>query len=232
VPGPSPETTDPAQGVRVGPVAALMLVLALARCGAGQMQGSAAHPTATPAPHVALDAGLAQDTVYAVASTGVSTSYPGFLLALNARTGAVRWKHATAGLAGTPAVAGGELYIAPQDGTIYGLDAATGAIRWTFHRSVRVGDRIDDDGYPTLAGQTLVVGSDGGVVYALDAATGKPLWQRTVDSGGDSAPAIRDGAVSMTTVNGTVSALRASDGALNWSYHASGTMIASPVVAP
>jgi outer membrane protein assembly factor BamB len=70
------------------------------------------------------------------------------------------------------------------------------------------------------------------VVEALDTATGTVRWQHTVDGSVDSAPAIADGAVYVTTEKGSVYALRASDGALAWRYADGGLIYASPVVAP
>jgi outer membrane protein assembly factor BamB len=53
-----------------------------------------------------------------------------------------------------------------------------------------------------------------------------------VDGSVDSAPALADGAVYVTTEKGSVYALRASDGALAWKYVDGGLIYASPVVAP
>ena len=66
---------------------------------------------------------VAGDTVY-VASDG------GTLFALEAATGAERWRFATGGGAFPPALADGVVYIGSVDGTVYAVDAATGVERW------------------------------------------------------------------------------------------------------
>ena len=98
------------------------------------------------------------------------------LTALNAQTGAIRWKLPTAGMIGRPVIANGVVYFAPQDGYIYAVDAVTGQKRWRFQRTVNVSMQVGVDGYPALDGDTLYVASDGGAVYAFDAQTGKERW--------------------------------------------------------
>jgi outer membrane protein assembly factor BamB len=104
-------------------------------------------------------------------------------------------------------------------------------LRWYSHRLAQRGNHTaQTQRCPLLARRRD--GHRCGQLYALDAATGKVLWQRTVDSAIDSAPAVVDGAVFVASDNGTVYAYRASDGAPAWSYHSTGTIYASPIVAP
>jgi outer membrane protein assembly factor BamB len=70
------------------------------------------------------------------------------------------------------------------------------------------------------------------VVEALDAATGAARWKQAVNGAVDSAPAVVDGAVYVTTEKGSVYAFRASDGALSWKYADGGLIYASAVIAP
>jgi len=189
---------------RIFPLLALMTLIALAACGTST-NVAATHPRVTPT--VPLDAQLASETLYVINASPIAIAPSGWsLTALNAQTGAVRWKLPTAGMIGRPVVANGVIYFAPQDGYVYAVDAATGHMRWRFQRTVNVSTRVGIDGYPALDGDTLYVASDGGTVYALDAQTGKERWLFTLpDSKGHiyAAPAVGRGNVYVSSGNGT-----------------------------
>ena len=182
----------------------IMLLFAVAACGTSPYI-DAPHPRVTPT--VPLDPQLASETLYVINASPIAIAPSGWsLTALNAQTGAVRWKLPTAGMIGRPIVANGVIYFAPQDGYVYAVDAATGHIRWRFQRTVNVSTRVGIDGYPALDGATLYVASDGGTVYALDAQTGKERWLFTLpDSKGHiyAAPAVGRGKVYVSSGNGT-----------------------------
>jgi outer membrane protein assembly factor BamB len=79
---------------------------------------------------------------------------------------------------------------------------------------------------------TLYLSSQSGIVYALNTATGAKLWQWADPYNISSAPAALGGAVHVCGDDGTLIALRASDGALAWTAQAGGHCYGSPVVAP
>ena len=135
------------------------------------------------APHVIVGGGLvyfgssADDTVYA----------------LDAGTGAIRWKFHTAGpVRLAPSYANGRIYFGSDDGQVYCLAADTGALRWSWRppaplRILPGNGRLVSD-HPVRSG---VLVKDGlayvcvGIfptqtVYlcALDAETGTPEWVR------------------------------------------------------
>ncbi|NCO41462.1 MAG: hypothetical protein AUJ96_06695 [Armatimonadetes bacterium CG2_30_66_41] len=75
---------------------------------------------------------------------------------------------------------------------------------------------------PVVAGNRLYVAStDAHTLHALDATTGKLLWQHSFDARVDSPPTIYHGLVMCGCRDGSVSALRATDGALVWRFLAS-----------
>ncbi len=188
---------------RIFPLLALML-FALAACETGASTATT-HPRVTPT--VPLDAQLASETLYVINASPVAIAPSGWaLIALNAQTGAARWRLPTAGMIGRPIVANGVIYFAPQDGYVYAVDAATGHIRWRFQRTVNVSAQVGIDGYPALDGNTLYVASDGGTVYALDAQTGKERWLFTLPGSKGhiyAAPAVGRGKVYVSSGNGT-----------------------------
>lgn len=67
-------------------------------------------------------------------------------------------------------------------------------------------------------GKLFVAEIDAHAVHALDAANGKILWSHVAGGRVDSPPTYHQGAVLFGSVDGTVTALRASDGALAWRF--------------
>ena len=214
------------------PLVALLLMLAA--CGTS---ASTTHPRATATPRVPLDAQLDNETLYVINASPVASAPSGWsLTALNAQTGAIRWKLPTAGMIGKPVIANGVVYFAPQDGYVYAVDAATGHERWRFQRTVNASAQVGLDGYPALDGDTLYVASDGGAVYALDAQTGKQRWVFTLpDSKGHiySAPAVGDGKVYVSSGNGTNAfyALDEATGKIAWQFSAPSGFDSYPLLA-
>ena len=132
---------------------------------------------------------VANGTVYA-------GSYDGKFYALNAQTGAIKWKFATGGerrfeakgihglepktqtipdqfdvFLSSPVVAQGAVYFGSGDGHLYALDANSGDLKWKF----KTGDVIHAS--PAFADGVLFVGSWDSYFYAVDAATGKEKWR-------------------------------------------------------
>ncbi len=125
------------------------------------------------------------DTVYVAGSDGI-------VRALDAATGAVRWKAYTGGgIKIAPTVWEGRLYAGSGDGRVYALEAATGRLLWTF-RAAPEDRRIPVYGalastWPAASGVLVEDGTayvaagianyDGTHVYALDARSGAIKWQ-------------------------------------------------------
>ncbi len=198
------------------PLGAIALALLLAGCAS---IGGAPAPTATA--HVQLDSSLAGQSIYVTVSLGQSEQNDGVTLALNAQTGALHWKTDTGGTGGTPAVAGGAVYMAAEDGSIHALDAMTGKQRWSYTRTVGISAQSGYDGYATVSGDTVYVTSDSGVLFALDAATGKPRWVATWPSPTDTlyaAPAVDNGMVFVAAggPDGGAYALNVTTGKVVW----------------
>ena len=197
-------------------VAAVALALMLAGCASF---GGTPTPTATA--RAQLDSSLASQSVYVTVSLGQSEQNDGLTLALNAQTGALRWKTDTSGTGGTPAVAAGAIYLAPEDGSIRALDATTGKQRWSYTRAVGISAQSGYDGYATVSGGVVYVTSDSGALFALDTATGKPRWVATWPSTSDTlyAPPAVDGAsvfVAASGPDGGAYALDAATGKTIW----------------
>jgi outer membrane protein assembly factor BamB len=100
--------------------------------------------------------------------------------ALDAASGALKWKFATGDVVhASPAVAGGVVYIGSWDRRLYALDAATGAMKWAFvtgddpeqHNQIGIASSA------AVAGGIVYFGCRDGHFYALDAADGRLHWK-------------------------------------------------------
>jgi outer membrane protein assembly factor BamB len=154
----------------------------------------------------------------------------GLLVALDARTGAERWRVALPPTESSPLVAGGLVWIGDWSGDVTGFDAATGRRRWTFHADGAVKSS------PSLADGRLFVGTYAGRLYALDPSSGAELWRASVQprlfgrGRFYSTPAVAHGRVFLGATDGKVYAYGARSGKLRWSFSTSGYVYGSPAI--
>jgi eukaryotic-like serine/threonine-protein kinase len=172
-------------------------------------------------------------------------SYDSNFYALDATTGALKWKFRTQGerrfaakhihgiepasetmpdpfdfLLSSPAVSNGVVYFGSSDSNIYALDAATGAVKWKF----KTGDVVHCS--PAVWRGTIFVGGWDTFLYALDAATGKEKWRfKTGEDhaiynqvGIQASPAVADGVVYFGCRDSNFYALDATSGKQLWSF--------------
>jgi outer membrane protein assembly factor BamB len=159
-----------------------------------------------------------------------------YVYALDATTGALRWKFKTGNVVhASPAVADGTVYIGSWDRNMYALDAATGHVRWRF----QTGDDRDIYNQVGIAGSAAVVngavyfGCRDSHFYALDARTGHLRWKH--DDHGSwviGSPAVRDGIVYFTTSDERrFFALDVATGAVRFSLFSGAFSFSSPSLA-
>ncbi len=97
----------------------------------------------------------------------------------------------------SPIVAGGNVFVAGENGTVAALDVRTGAVAWR----TKIGPiRMT----PTYADGLLFVGTetDPGLFYALDAATGATRWQASLPGAERGEPAVNAGTVVVGDASG------------------------------
>lgn len=147
-------------------------------------------------------------------------------VALDADTGALRWRHRM-GFEGSeygnwpwaePLVFDGAAYVLLDDGVLDAVDAASGELLWQ--------RRIDGsaDYQPVGVDGVVCVGSRDGRVYALDAESGALLWEHDtgVESNPDGRPPTLSafgGVVYVGSYDGELYALDAKTGDLLWQYN-------------
>jgi len=141
----------------------------------------------------------------------------GNVYALDAASGALRWKFHTGNVVhASPAVAAGTLYVGSWDSYFYAVDAATGKERWRFKTGddPKINNQVGIQSSAVVADGVVYFGCRDSHLYALDAASGARRWAfSTGESWVISSPAVRDGKVYFATSDsGLVQALDASDG--------------------
>ncbi|MDP9357063.1 MAG: PQQ-binding-like beta-propeller repeat protein [Chloroflexota bacterium] len=153
-------------------------------------------------------------------------SKSGFLHALDATTGAERWRFDLGDyiVRASPAVANDTVYIT-SGFSLFAIDAKTGKERW------RVPIRFAGQSSPAVIDGVVFVSSHEGLLYAVDAATGIQRWQYQTDSLVFSSPAVAEGSVFFGGVNGDLYALDVTTGRPRWRFATGGDVYASPAVA-
>jgi outer membrane protein assembly factor BamB len=124
------------------------------------------------------------------------------VVALDAGTGAMRWRYASPRGAKvyTPAVAGDGAFVIGHDRHLVRLGARDGSLVWTTTLDAEA------EALPAVADGTVYVASNGGQVLAFDATTGHELWRAPI-SGIPFAPVVTGGYVLVPTSAGLVVAI-------------------------
>jgi outer membrane protein assembly factor BamB len=160
----------------------------------------------------------------------------GFVVALDARTGAEIWRTHTEAHPHSSVAVDVErrrLFVGDNLGYLYALDARTGATEW--RRKLTEDGKTDIKTTPSvLLDRGLVVfGAWSGKVYALDEATGDTVWAH--ETGGrimaSTAYLPSRGIVYAATPRGKLVAIDALDGHEVWSFDAGVRLHSSPAVS-
>lgn len=163
-------------------------------------------------------------------------SSDGHLYALDAATGALRWKQRTGDVVhASPALDDGLVVVGSWDGRLYAFDAATGAPRWQFQAGL---DPLmhNQQGFQSsavIANGVVYVGCRDSHLYAIDARSGAERWRfSTGNSWVVGSPAVADGKVVLATSDSSrVHVLDAASGKPLWQHQAQAYMFASPTLA-
>jgi eukaryotic-like serine/threonine-protein kinase len=104
----------------------------------------------------------------------------GNLYALDAASGALKWKFQTGDVVhSSPAYADGAVYFGSWDSFFYAVDAATGKEKWRFHggKDPLIHNQVGFQSSPAVVDGVVYVGCRDSNLYALDGATGKEKWR-------------------------------------------------------
>lgn len=123
--------------------------------------------------------------------------------AVDAATGALRWKFQTGNVVhASPAVAGGLVYVGSFDAYFYALDAGTGKLVWKFKTGEDAQAHLMTGipGSAAVADGLVYFGCRDAHLYALDAKSGSVRWKYSAgNSWVIASPAVVDGRVHFTT---------------------------------
>lgn len=150
----------------------------------------------------------------------------GCVYALNAESGALRWKYETGSpVTASPLIAGRTVYVGNRGGIIHAIDRASGVLRWRSD----AGAPVTANAVP--AGPLIVLGTTAGTAFGLQMEDGKRVW--TTELGG---PVIAGGALAgnvvyMGTLKKEVFALSPRDGSVVWKAAVEGRIRTSPASA-
>ena len=127
----------------------------------------------------------------------------GNVYALDASTGALRWRFATGDVVhASPAFVTGTIYVGSWDSYLYALNAATGKEKWRFHggEDPVVHNQVGFQSSPAVVNGVVYTGCRDSNLYAIDATTGKLKW--SFPNGGSwviASPAVVNGHVVFAT---------------------------------
>ena len=160
----------------------------------------------------------------------------GYVYALDAATGALKWKFRTGSVVhASPAIAGGTVYIGSWDSYLYALEAASGKLKWRFQTGTdpQIGNQQGFQSSPAVVDGTVYTGCRDSKVYAIDAESGQKKWEFSNNgSWVITSPAVYDGKVYFgTSDTGLFQALDAKTGAKLFTIEAKFPVFSSPAIA-
>jgi len=143
------------------------------------------------------------------------TSSDEYLYALDAQTGALKWKFLLGKSPESPTVADGFVYVSPGGSPLYALDAKTGQQKWTFLPNVRKDYGLISSS-PVVANGIVYFGASNSYLFALDAKTGHLKWKSYMQAGILASVSISKGVIYVPLASGDVAAVNAETGAVIW----------------
>ena len=158
------------------------------------------------------------------------TAQPGFVVALNAKTGREVWRFSRGVFESSPLIIGSYLWVGSWDHRVYALHARNGRVRWSYE----TGEEINSSA--AFDGGTIFIGGDDGHLFALNAWTGDLVWRASSFSRFGrrehfyATPAVAYGRVYIGNSDGTLYAYGAKSGRLLWASPAGTYVYTSPAV--
>jgi outer membrane protein assembly factor BamB len=150
----------------------------------------------------------------------------GAVYALDATSGALRWRSETDGsIVSTPCVDDETVFIGNLAGTLWAIDATSGSPRW----KTPAGSSIYAS--PSSARGLVYVGTTKGMMLAIHDATGATSWKADLGSVINSAPVISGSVLYVGTLKKFLYALDAASGGILMKQEMPGRVKTSPAVA-
>jgi outer membrane protein assembly factor BamB len=173
----------------------------------------------------ALGNGLLYATFIGSVDADCSKLHNGGIVAIDARTGKVRWARNIAQSESSPLFSHGIVYFGTTDGRVHAWNAKTGTERWNYNTGGPV------KGSPALKNGRIFIGNyDTGNFFALNARTGAVIWEKGGHGNFYAGPSVVDGRVYVGNNDHRVYAFSARTGDELWHFSTGNYVYASPAV--
>lgn len=153
----------------------------------------------------------------------------GFFYSVDAESGRVNWKYEIHNpIVSQPAVSGGRVFVTTTDDTVFALDAGTGKWLWNYRRRSSPTATILGSSSPLVDGAEVIVGLSDGFLVALSLNDGQLKWERKLHMGNkftdvDAHPVLENGVIYVPSYDGSLYALKRSNGEVIWKMDAGGS---------
>jgi outer membrane protein assembly factor BamB len=126
-----------------------------------------------------------------------------------------------------PAIAGEQVFVRTVDGKLSALSLSDGSIQWTVSRRVPALS-LTGNSRPLIEGDLVIVGFDDGKISAFSRDDGQTVWETTISNPSgrteiermvdlDGQFIFRDGIIYISSYQGRLAAIQATDGNVLWS---------------
>lgn len=158
-----------------------------------------------------------------------------FIAAVDAQTGALRWRFDTGGaVRAAPLVVGRDLLVASGPNSLWCLDALTGTRYWVFHSEDALTEFWPTRTAPAVyAGVVYTALGASSEINALDLRTGRKVWEASLPERVIGGPVLdtQRGLLYLVTWSGRVVALDIQTGAARWDVRLPAGSESSPALA-
>lgn len=158
-----------------------------------------------------------------------------FIAAVDARTGALRWRFDTGGaVRAAPLVIGRDLLVASGPNSLWCLDALTGTRYWVFHSEDALTEFWPTRTSPVVyAGVVYTALGASSEINALNLRTGRKVWETSLPERVIGGPVLdmQRGLLYLVTWSGRVVALDIQTGATRWDIRLPAGSESSPALA-
>jgi outer membrane protein assembly factor BamB len=144
----------------------------------------------------------------------------GTTVAVDRRTGEVRWEYAAGSADGVPTAVGETVFVPGR--RLLALDGVTGERRWA-------ADDLPNPPGPVAATESTVFAESDGTLYAVDAADGSVRWEEAVAESTYDTPAVGDAVIATMGSEGLLQAIPRSDEAERWQRQIPGGQVAPSI---
>jgi len=133
------------------------------------------------------------------------------------------WSYSSgAGIGASPACAGGDVFGADYNGSVFSLDLSSGERRWLY----KAGAKIVSS--PVVMGSSLIVCTMDGRVISLVAAGGERKWSQKIGEAVWATPCVTDDALVTASTDGSLIRMNV-DGDIEWRVAPGGEIYSSPL---